>query len=48
MLWLIITLILLGLFAYYDPYIDIQEDQIILWYSNQENRKYTILWLRKT
>lgn len=48
MLGFIIIFILLGLFIYYDPYIDIQEDQIIFWYSNQENRKYKILWSKKT
>lgn len=35
-------------YIYYDPYVDITEDNVLLWYNKSGNREYIILWSRKT
>ena len=35
-------------YIYYDPYVDITEDSVLLWYNTKTDRKYIILWSRKT
>lgn len=44
MIFFVVLIILLGLFIYYDPYIDITENQILFWYNKKDNREYIILW----
>lgn len=40
--FLIITILVL--LIYYNPYFDIQEDKILLWYGRGNKRNYKILW----
>ena len=35
-------------YTYYRPYVDFTENNIILWYSKKGDRKYIILWSKKT
>lgn len=44
---IIFIAIILALFIYFDPNIDIARDKIILWYNKKGSRKYTILWYKK-
>ena len=44
MIALIIIAILLAVFAYFDPYIDITEDMVLLWYNKKKTREYIVLW----
>lgn len=48
MIVFIIIYIIVVAYIYYDPYIDITEDSILLWYSKSDNREYVVLWSRKT
>lgn len=36
-----------AIYIYYDPYVDITEDSILLWYNKSGIRKYIVLWSRK-
>lgn len=45
----IIVYIMVAAYIYYDPYVDITEDNVLLlWYNKSGNREYIILWSRKT
>lgn len=44
----IIVYIMVAAYIYYDPYVDITEDNVLLWYHKSGNREYIILWSRKT
>lgn len=44
MLLLFIIVLLISIFR---PSIDIQENQIILWYGKSWNRKFIILWEKR-
>lgn len=35
-------------YIYYDPYVDITEDNVLLWYNDKGYREYIILWSRNT
>lgn len=48
MLAIILAIVLIIAFIYYDPYVDITEDNVLLWYNKSGNREYIILWSRKT
>lgn len=45
----LIILIALALFLYYQPYVDITSDKIIIWYykSFGRERVYKIIWIKK-
>ena len=43
---IIIIGIILILYVYYKPYIDITDTSIILWYNKNKERVYKILWER--
>lgn len=48
MLAIILAIVLIIAFIYYDPYVDITEDNILLWYNGKGYREYIILWSRNT
>lgn len=48
MIAFIIICLLFIAYIYYDPYVDTAEDSVLLWYNKKSNRKYIILWSRKT
>lgn len=35
-------------YIYYDPYVCITENNVLLWYNKSGNKEYIILWSRKT
>lgn len=39
---------IIAAYIYYDPYVDITENNVLLWYNKSGNREYIILWSRKT
>lgn len=45
----LIILIIISLFLYYQPYIDIESDKVIIWYykSFGRERVYKIIWIKK-
>lgn len=45
--FIIICLIFIA-YIYYDPYVDVTEDSVLLWYNTKIDREYIILWSRKT
>lgn len=47
MIALILIAALIAAFAYFDPYVDINEDSVLLWYNTKDCRNYIILWSRK-
>lgn len=47
MIAFIIVCIMFAAYIYYDPYVDITEDNVLLWYNKSGNREYIILWSRK-
>lgn len=47
MIAFIIICLLFIAYIYYDPYVDIAEDSVLLWYNKKSNREYIILWSRK-
>lgn len=48
MIAFIIICLLFVVYIYYDPYVDIEEGSVLLWYNKNSNREYIILWSRKT
>lgn len=48
MIVLIVVYIIFVAYIYYSPYVDITEDNVLLWYNKDGNREYIILWSRKT
>lgn len=48
MIAFIIICLLFVAYIYYDPYVDIAEDNVLLWYNKSGNRENIILWSRKT
>lgn len=48
MLAIILAIVLIIAFIYYDPYVDIIEDNVLLWYNGKGYREYIILWSRNT
>ena len=48
MLAIILAIVLIIAFIYYDPYVDITEDNVLLWYNGKGYREYIILWSRNT
>ena len=39
----IIVCIMFAAYIYYDPYVDITENNVLLWYNKSGNREYIIL-----
>lgn len=46
MIGIIVIGVIIGAWLYYDPYIDITEDSILMWYNKKGAREYIVLWLR--
>ena len=44
MIGIVLIIILVFLYCYYEPYIDITDTTIILWYGSKEKRNYKVLW----
>lgn len=47
MIALLVIVALIGAFAYFDPYVDIDENSILLWYNTKDCRNYIVLWSKE-
>lgn len=43
---LIVLVAIVSAYIYFDPYVDIDDDSIFIWYNWKGHRSYYVLWSR--